>query len=294
MKKKIESELISIAHKLLKINNYKEIVQLHEEVKKLYEQLTLLKFYEENTSLVNETFSKEAFEEKVEKIIVGTIEIEEDEEEVEIASKENIVHIEEELFENTTLNHDLVPENKKDVADESFEDQKTEDTIEKVDAEESIIVAEELQTELKSNEPIIGTKATKQIALEDLLAADYKEPIFEKKDNATPISADVVAAISNENVTNNPELPNKSESNTAAEGKAITLGINDKIAFEKNLFNGNVDDLNRVISQLNTFTSFSEAKSFVLDFVKPDYNDWKGKEEFETMFLETIENKFKS
>ena len=76
-------------------------------------------------------------------------------------------------------------------------------------------------------------------------------------------------------------------------GKAIVLGLNDKIAFEKNLFAGNGDDLNRVLSQLNTFTNWEEAKSFVLDFVKPDYNNWENKEEFEVRFLEIVENKFK-
>ena len=80
MKKKIEGELISIAHRLLKLKNHTETVQLHEEVKKLYEQLTLLKFYEANTVLVNEEFSEASFEEKVAKIVVGTIEVEDEEE----------------------------------------------------------------------------------------------------------------------------------------------------------------------------------------------------------------------
>ena len=67
MKKKIEGELISIAHRLLKLKSHTETIQLLEEVKKLYEQLALLKFYEANTALVNEEFSEELFEEKVAK-----------------------------------------------------------------------------------------------------------------------------------------------------------------------------------------------------------------------------------
>ena len=62
--------------------------------------------------------------------------------------------------------------------------------------------------------------------------------------------------------------------------------------FEKKLFGGSSDDFNRVVSQLNTFDSFEEAKSFVLDFVKPDYNNWEGNEEFEARFMEIIEKKF--
>lgn len=93
MKKKIEAELVSLAHRLLKMNNYKDTVQLHNDVKKLYDQLTLLRFYEENFTTIESDMGVAAFEEKVEKVIVGTIEIPEEEledEEVELASPENI------------------------------------------------------------------------------------------------------------------------------------------------------------------------------------------------------------
>ena len=89
-----------------------------------------------------------------------------------------------------------------------------------------------------------------------------------------------------------PEVKEEPKSEPAPTGKPIVLGLNDKIAFEKNLFAGNGDDLQRVLSQLNTFTNWDEAKSFVLDFVKPDYNNWENKEEFEVRFLEIVENKF--
>lgn len=73
---------------------------------------------------------------------------------------------------------------------------------------------------------------------------------------------------------------------------AIALGLNDRIAFEKNLFAGSGEDLNRVISQLNTFNNFSEAKNFIDDLVKPDYNNWAGKEEYEERFMVLVEKKF--
>lgn len=74
--------------------------------------------------------------------------------------------------------------------------------------------------------------------------------------------------------------------------RALNLGLNDRIAFEKNLFGGSGEDLNRVISQLNTFDTFDEAKEFIADMVKPDYNNWQGKEEYEERFLALVEKKF--
>ncbi len=75
-------------------------------------------------------------------------------------------------------------------------------------------------------------------------------------------------------------------------GKTITLTLNDRIAFEKHLFGGSGDDLNRVLSQLTTIDSFEEAKNFIEDLVKPDYNNWGGKEEYETRFMEIVEKKY--
>ncbi|MBC5835009.1 hypothetical protein G6N05_10000 [Flavobacterium sp. F372] len=332
MKKKIEGELISIAHRLLKLKNHTETVQLHEEVKKLYEQLTLLKFYEANTALVNEEFSETVFEEKVAKIVVGTIEVEDEEEEMmELASKEHIAQIEEELFENNQISHEAFPGNGDDeieMASKEHIAQITEELFEKNEISHEAFpekevkaqaVVEEVVEEVKeekilttTNSEIIGTKVSKQISMDDILVHDYQATMFVKKDEPiieelikesafeavqpevileeVKVEADQVNAVIAEPKAEIKEEP-KAES--VPTGKAIVLGLNDKIAFEKNLFAGNGDDLQRVLSQLNTFTNWDEAKSFVLDFVKPDYNNWENKEEFEVRFLEIVENKFK-
>jgi hypothetical protein len=315
MKKKIEGELISIAHRLLKLKNHTETIQLHEEVKKLYEQLTLLKFYEANAALVNEEFSEELFEEKVAKIVVGTIEVEDEEEiHIEMASKEHIAQIEEELFEKNEISHELFPSKeideieKEEILSESID----EESVEESQVEEVIETPIE-KKEITSNPEIIGTKVSKQISMDDILVHDYQDTFFEKKETENAPTSDSSESITDEEIIEeiNDEVSSEvepiSESTPEVEieiasesieetpvvnGKAIVLGLNDKIAFEKNLFAGNGDDLNRVLSQLNTFTNWDEAKSFVLDFVKPDYNNWENKEEFEVRFLEIVENKF--
>jgi hypothetical protein len=74
--------------------------------------------------------------------------------------------------------------------------------------------------------------------------------------------------------------------------KTISFGLNDKIAFEKQLFGGSSEDLNRVISQLSTFDTFDEAENFIEDMVKPDYNNWEGKDDYVARFMEIVEKKF--
>jgi hypothetical protein len=317
MKKKIEGELISIAHRLLKLKNHTETLQLHEEVKKLYEQLTLLKFYEANTALVNEAFSETVFEENVAKIVVGTIEIEEE----EITSKMHITQIEQEFFEKNDISHDAFPDNVEDevemaskehiakIAEELFEKNDiSHEVFPEKEVKEEVVVKEVVDTksekkEITSNPEIIGTKVSKQISMDDILVHDYQATMFVKKDEpiieeliAEPVfevlqPKEIVEEVKAEAVV--AQMKEEPKAELVPTGKAIVLGLNDKIAFEKNLFAGNGDDLQRVLSQLNTFTNWDEAKSFVLDFVKPDYSNWENKEEFELRFLEIVENKFK-
>jgi len=122
--------------------------------------------------------------------------------------------------------------------------------------------------------------------LEDF-AADYQEmPVFERKtteEKPTKINT------SNGTKVIDSEKP-KSLNDKLNQG--INVGLNDRLAFIKQLFEGNTDDYTRVLSQINSMSSYTEASSFVQNNVKPDYNNWDGKDEFVDRFLLIIEKRF--
>jgi hypothetical protein len=60
----------------------------------------------------------------------------------------------------------------------------------------------------------------------------------------------------------------------------------------KELFNGEEESFKRVVSQLNTIDSEERARSFVDHLVKPEYNDWRGKEAYEKRFMNLICQKY--
>ena len=74
--------------------------------------------------------------------------------------------------------------------------------------------------------------------------------------------------------------------------KGLNIGLNDRIAFVKHLFNGSTEDFNRVVSQLNTSSSELEALEFLNNMVKPEYNNWLGKEAYEQRLLSFLDGKF--
>ncbi len=113
-------------------------------------------------------------------------------------------------------------------------------------------------------------KTSLEDEFKDAISADYAADLFE---NAEKI-----------------EITKKSLNDTLSQ-KEIQIGLNDRIAFVKHLFNGSQADFTRVLSQLNSFETEFNAKHFMNSVVKPDYN-WKEKIEYEERLLALIERKF--
>ena len=137
--------------------------------------------------------------------------------------------------------------------------------------------------------PPIETIVSKQntpdllFELEELTAGFENMPEFEM---ANPENLEKQTNNLNETVINtNPSLNDSLK-------KGITIGLNDRLAFVKNLFDNNQQDYSRVISQLNTLESSVEASNFIQQMVKPEYNNWEGKEAFEERFINAVFSKF--
>lgn len=89
-----------------------------------------------------------------------------------------------------------------------------------------------------------------------------------------------------------PADAKKKSLNDVLTNKEISVGINDRHAFVKQLFDGSTEDFNRVISQLNTIDTEERSVAFIENMVKPDYDGWKGKEEMASRFMALIKRRF--
>lgn len=292
MKKRLESELISIAHRILKLKNKSEVDQLYLETRKLYETLAVLKFYGDNYEQVKSEISHEELEEKlaaaveiiqeeikeipVEEVVVAAQEMEkvvdeeeeiDDEEEIEEEDHDESEE-EEEEFENA-INFEPIFE-----LDDEFEETADEIEEEEIEEEEEDI----FEPEVKKVEP--NKIESRQISFEDLLGESFNEPEFVKPNDV------VIPPSLKEVIEEKPLSLNDQHS------KAINIGMNDRIAFVKHLFDDSTEDYNRVLSQLNSFTTKEEAVDFIEEIIKPDYENWVGSEEYAERFMEIVKNKF--
>ncbi|MCF6139998.1 hypothetical protein L1S34_01730 [Flavobacterium sp. K77] len=347
MKKKLEADLISIAHRILQLKNKSDINQLYLETQKLYEKLTVLQFVENHFSEVKPTIGLSEVTQQLETIFeekATTIEttIEEEipttqESEIEKTIEETVKE-ESSIVEPEAENEpELIPEAESNINNEEegtevnesiSYDEVEEDTKEEVAAVTDNKTAVELEPQHESAEPELAATAafapafslladeveetpvetTKkpeavQISFEDLLGGNYHDTLFVKKQQIENIPTAVVIETPEEiALPQQPELVEAATEIEKTEAKAVSLNdklakgihidLNDRLAFIKHLFANSSEDYNRVLSQINTFNSFYETRDFVQDMVKPDYNNWEGKQEYEDRFMDIIEKKF--
>ena len=315
MKKRLEAELISIAHRILKLKNKSEVDQLYLETQKLYETLAVLKFYGDNYDQVKATVAKEDLEEKlfaslevktpvveeenlkqvqIDKVINPIVAEVEEVEEQEIAAAEEESEVQEEAVADEPVAEEveepvIVGEITVEDEDEDEEEIPVIEAKDDLDFEPIFELASEEETEVEQPKAEEPKAKQNQISFEDLLGHNYSEPVFVKPN-------DVTASVPKKEIIEEKaevEVDEKVSILNEKLAQGINIGLNDRVGFVKYLFNGSSEDFNRVLSQLNTFDTYSDAKNFIDEMVKPDYNNWKGQDDFEERFMELVERKFK-
>jgi hypothetical protein len=320
MKKKLEADLISIAHRILKLKNKSDINQLYLETQKLYEKLTVLKFIDENFDTIKPTIGKSEIESEVEALFEKeeiTPAVIKTEEEIPVAVAEPVVEVAQEPEVIEEIKEEIISEVPEEVTPEPvietieepvFETRKETETTEELSFKtisdlkpiNDFKPAFELEKEEKKiEEPKIETASKSepvQISFEDL-GINYGDAQFVKVDSfealspAPPISefkeikAPVETAILESSKPKTVPLNEKL-------AKGFHIDLNDRIAFTKNLFGNNTEDYSRVLNQLLTFDNYNEAQEFIENMVKPDYNNWEGKDDYAERFMGIVEKKF--
>lgn len=288
MKKKIVADLTSLAHKVLQLKNH-ETAALKDAAHQLYEKLSVLDFIEKHYDATLPTIGKSQALAVLEDAAATKVP---DVNQIEKPTPVDVVKdtvpekIEEPIedtveFDSNDLSELFVPvEDMREVMDLPGIATIHKMVDEFPDLEEITPVHENPSVnEVPSVPPVPVAPPPVPLpappVLDDLekFTKEFQSmPEFERKVN--------VAAV------------DKPQSINDRLNKGLTIGINDRLGFVKNLFGGSDQDLNRVLSQLNSMETFSDAKNFVTTMVKPDYNNWSGKESFEERFMELLERNY--
>ena len=254
MKKKVLSQINALAKSIIALENDIDIIKTKHKLIQLYEKLTVLEFLKTSVKTKFKKPKRSATDSKT--------------------------YREQNWFQDP----DPVPQ-------PSHEDVLVEPLMEKIkdlvaqmpsksDPDGSAV--EDLLKE------ILPKKETFKNDLEEFAASYQENLVFERKQEDEKDEKIEVP----ENEIETKSAQNKPTSINDKLNQGLNIGLNDRIAFIKHLFENNTDDYTRVLSQINSMTTFKEASSFVENNIKPDYNNWDDKEKYADRFLLIIEKRF--
>ena len=264
MKNKLLAELKELATKILLITDQNSASNLKQQAKDLYEKLTILAFTDENLA----SFPVQNHSE------------------IEIRNEEV-------KPETITLKESYAPEKQEIVKEVEEKDEYLPDGTEYNDSDSIIEPNTEKIKDIVAEMPPEAHAVDHLVNRIISLNGTDKKIVNPSENNKTDFRN---IGVDYDNLPNFEPVKQQDKERPRSINdrlkKGINIGLNDRLAFIRHLFDGKTADYNRVISQLNTFSSLEESRKFISLVVKPDYKYWLGKEEFEKKFMELVENKF--
>lgn len=262
MKKKLREQIVKLAKQIIDDEKAFKTTSAKELVSKLYEKLVVLEYLEKQLEDDHQEQPEEALDSK--------------------SFREENWFIEPEPVPQ--------PEHKEDIIEPLME--KIKDIVAQMPEEGEhidLLLNEMLpEKEEEISEPIPEEPKAKYVKndLEEFATHYQKMPEFERKQTELfPKDIEVKEA-------KKPISESRPKSVNDSVNKGLNIGLNDRLAFIKHLFEGQVEDYTRVLSQINTMENYEEAENFIKGKVKPDYNYWIDKEVYSERFMHIIEKRF--
>ena len=163
------------------------------------------------------------------------------------------------------------------------------DVAEEIEKEEAAKAAQSLPEEveeIEAEEPVLKSREDRTVfQLDEAVEPAPAAPEPPVEDIAEPVM------VKSESVAEKAQSTEKKSLNDRLAGGALKFGLNDRIGFVKDLFDGSAEDFNRVVSQLNTLGSLSEAQDFLNTHIAPEYG-WADNEETAERFMAAVEQRF--
>lgn len=278
MKKKLRGQITALARQIIEDEKTFKTASVKESVGKLYERLVVLEYLEKQLedhlddqyeeSLDSKSFREENWftepeplpqPEHSEDIIEPLME----------KIKDIVAQMPEEGEHIDKLLDEMLPQNNVETSEEETSEKTSAETPEKDPVEEEKPTAKYIKNDLEE------------------FASNYQRmPEFERK------QTQLFSEPSELKESKKTIIESRAKSLNDSVNKGLNIGLNDRLAFIKHLFEGQVEDYTRVLSQINTMENFEEAQNFIKGKVKPDYNHWLDKEVYSDRFMVIIEKRF--
>lgn len=287
MKKVLEDELMSLAHRILKLRDKAEIHELKEEAAVLYEKLSVLSFAEKHFEGTRPTIKKHEVEKSIEQDYT--------EEKAASDYPDGTEYNEDQIYEHNT-------EKIKDIVSQMpYETEQVDKMFEKQDQESDTNTTSEAKPSSKKDVQDFGVHFDDlpdfEPAEEDSTEKDKPKAKVENPDSEEASKTQNNESTPEENEEEQPKRkmdlfsqPKKSLNDSL--NKELKIGLNDRLSFVNQLFKGDTKAYENFIGHINGLNSFEEIKSYLNEQIQDKYSYWKDKEDIANRLLHLIEKKF--
>ncbi|WP_051285245.1 hypothetical protein [Aequorivita capsosiphonis] len=274
MKKKLREQITRLAKQIIEDEKTFKATSAKELVFKLYEKLVVLEYLEKQLEedyddQTEESLDSKSFREENWFTEPEPVPQPENREDIIEPLMEKIKDIVAQMPEEGERIDELLDEMLPRNSDETSVEEPVKETV-----EEPVKKEEAPTTKYIKND------------LEEFASSYQQTPEFERKQ--TELFPESVKVKEPKKTT----TESRAKSLNDSVNKGLNIGLNDRLAFIKHLFEGQVEDYTRVLSQINTMENYEEAQSFIKGKVKPDYNYWMDKEVYSERFMHIIEKRF--
>jgi len=286
MKKVLEDELMSLAHRILKLRNRAEIHELKEQAAVLHEKLAVLSFAEKHFEGLKPTIKKHDVEK--------SIEADYSEEHKDFSHPDGTEYNEDQIYEHNT-------EKIKDIVSQMpYETEQVDKMFSETDENDS---------KPKPQSPPKSDSAEQDFGVHFDDLPDF-EPASEQKPSETSKSSkDDKKDISKEDDSDNDKKTNKTKDDNKTErtidlfsqnkkslndslNQDLKIGLNDRLSFVNQLFKGDTKAYENFIKTINSLDKADAVKTYLDELITGEYTFWKDKEDSFNRLMHIISKKF--
>ena len=126
----------------------------------------------------------------------------------------------------------------------------------------------------------------------EMLTVEEMEKVFTEFVAKSEVEKNDKEWVAGDTQEKNGNTTSKKSLNDALTAKELSFGLNDRLAFVKHLFGGDADQFDKAVQELNTIDTEERSLAFIENMIKPEHDNWNGKEEYEVRFISIVQRRF--
>lgn len=126
----------------------------------------------------------------------------------------------------------------------------------------------------------------------EMLTVEEMEMVFTEFVAKTEADKNDKEWVAGDTSQNNGKSSTKKSLNEMLSGREISFGLNDRLAFVKHLFGGDANQFEEAVGELNNINTEERSLAYIENIIKPEYDNWSGKEEYEERFISIVQRRF--